>query len=98
MSSRWMVWKGLLLVLPGVMYWPLTKGTVLPTMMEAGSLSRVSRFGVDSTLLPPLGLHRARQHAQVGDLANAGNVDGARDHADAQAALGQGLMEFFRQA
>ena len=54
MSSRWMVWKGLLLVLPGVMYWPLTKGTVLPTMMEAGSLSRVSRFGVDSTLLPPL--------------------------------------------
>ena len=94
MSSRWMVWKGLLLVLPGVMYWPLTKGTVLPTMMEAGSLSRVSRFGGTARCCLP-GLHRARQHAQVGDLANAGNVDGARDHADAQAALGQGLMEFF---
>ncbi len=53
-SSRWMVWNGLLLVPPpSVTYWPLTKGMVWPTMMLADSLSRVSRFGVDRTLVPP---------------------------------------------
>src|SRR5450830_1358573 len=50
-----MVWNGLLLeLLPLVTYWPLTKGMVWPTKMLATSLSRVSRFGVDSTLEPPL--------------------------------------------
>ncbi|MNX98318.1 hypothetical protein D3C86_1307240 [compost metagenome] len=36
------------------MYWPLTKGTVLPTMIEAGSLSSVRMFGVERMLAPSL--------------------------------------------
>ena len=54
-SSRSMVWNGLLLpLLPLVTYWPVTKGTVLPTRMLADWLSSVSRFGVDRMLASPV--------------------------------------------
>ena len=75
-SSRSMVWNGLLLpLLPLVTYWPVTKGTVLPTRMLADWLSSVSRFGVDRMLASPV-FCMARQHAQVDDLV-AQHVDRA---------------------
>lgn len=51
-SLRSIVWKGFTepLLAPVLVNWPVTKGTFWPTTILASSLSRVSRFGVDSTL------------------------------------------------
>ena len=51
-----MVWKGLtapVLVLL-LVYWPVTNGTFWPITILASSLSKVSKFGVESTLPSPV--------------------------------------------
>jgi hypothetical protein len=52
-SLRSMVWNGLTVELPPpvFVYWPVMKGTLLPTMIFASSLSSVTRFGVDTMLV-----------------------------------------------
>ena len=52
-SLRSIVWNGLdtVPVVPVCVYWPVTKGTLLPTMIFASSLSSVTRFGVEAMLV-----------------------------------------------
>ena len=52
-SSRLMVWKGLVGVeaVPVVVKEPVTKGRFSPTTISASSLSMVTMFGVESTLV-----------------------------------------------
>jgi hypothetical protein len=50
-SLRSMVWNGLDKAVPVFVNWPVTKGTLLPTMILASSLSSVTRFGVEVMLV-----------------------------------------------
>ena len=50
-SLRSIVWNGLVSAPPVWVNWPVTNGTLLPTMIFASSLSSVTRFGVDMMLV-----------------------------------------------
>ena len=50
-SLRSIVWNGLVVAVPVLVNWPVTKGTLLPTMIFASSLSSVIRFGVETMLV-----------------------------------------------
>ena len=50
-SFRSMVWNGLVVPVPVLVNCPVTKGTLLPTMILASSLSSVIRFGVEMMLV-----------------------------------------------
>ena len=50
-SLRSIVWNGLVSAPPVWVNWPVTNGTLLPTMILASSLSSVTRFGVDMMLV-----------------------------------------------
>ncbi len=50
-SLRSTVWNGLDVPVPVLVYWPVTKGTLLPMTIFASSLSSVIRFGVDMMLV-----------------------------------------------
>ena len=50
-SLRSIVWNGLATAPPVWVNWPVTNGTLLPTMILASSLSSVTRFGVEVMLV-----------------------------------------------
>ena len=50
-SLRSIVWNGFESAVPVLVNWPVTNGTLLPTMILASSLSSVTRFGVDMMLV-----------------------------------------------
>ena len=52
-SLRSIVWNGLdsAPAVPVLVNWPVTNGTLLPTMILASSLSSVIRFGVEAMLV-----------------------------------------------
>ena len=78
-SLRSIVWNGFDSRVPVLVNWPVTNGTLLPTMILASSLSSVTRFGVEVMLV------LACDCRKLGDRRQPVGAEEVADQADVEA-------------